>query len=110
MPRVARMYVPLSTSFFMDDDVLNVGESAGWLYLRMLAQAKALESDGVLTERQVLALNVPDVRKRLADLLAVGLIIADGDVFTIRGFLKWNESKAARDARREADRKRKHTA
>lgn len=54
MARAAsRIYVPLDVNFFDDDKVMQAGEAAGWLYLRMCTRAKLLDSDGVMTERQV---------------------------------------------------------
>lgn len=104
----ARIYVPLDVTFFDDEKVLAAGEAAAWLYLAMCAKAKALDSDGVLTELQVARLGITGWRKRLDRLIDVGLVEdAMGTHYGITGWLKWNESAQARAERRAKDRDRK---
>lgn len=109
MARTAsRIYVPLDVTFFDDERILTAGEAAGWLYLAMCAKAKAIDSDGVLTELQVARLGVTGWRRRLGRLIESGLVEeAMGTHYGITGWLKWNESAASRADRRQRDRDRK---
>lgn len=116
MPRVARLYVPLSVSFFMNDKTLAAGEEGAWLYLRMLAMSKSLDSDGRLTRRQIDSLGIIDWVPRLERLLeARSVVVAEQSaqgidfdtVYAITGWLEWNESAADRAERLRVDRERK---
>jgi hypothetical protein len=105
MARTAsRIYVPLDATFFDDDKVIEAGEAAGWLYLNMLARAKQLDTDGVLTTPQMERLHVRNWRQRVKKLTEVGLIEDALGVYGIVGWLKWNESVAARATRLESER------
>jgi hypothetical protein len=109
MARVAsRIYVPLDVNFFDDDKVLAAGEAAAWLYLNMCARAKLVDNDGVLTRQQIERLGVRGFPKRLAALVANGLVTETiTDLYFIEGWLNWNESKAKRQERLKAERDRK---
>lgn len=108
MARTAsRIYVPLDANFFDDDKVLAAGEQATYLYLAMMARAKQLDTDGVLTTLQIERLNVKGWQKRLAKLVEVGLVDHAIDCYGIVGWLKWNESREARQARLALERQRK---
>ena len=109
MARAAsRIYVPLDANFFDDDKIVRAGEPAGWLFLNMLAKAKQLDSNGLLTRPQVERLAVKGWPRRLDALLAVGAIEETlPGTYYIPAWLKWNESSEARAERLEADRKRK---
>jgi hypothetical protein len=104
---VSRFHVPLDVNFFDDGKVVDAGEAAGWLYLAMMTKAKTLDTDGVLSRAQIDRLGVKGWPKRLARLVEVGLVDQAQDHYGLVGWLNWNESAAAREARREADRKRK---
>lgn len=104
---VSRFHVPLDVNFFDDDKVVEAGEAPAFLYLAMMAKAKTLDTDGVLTRAQIERLGVKAWPKRLARLIEVGLVDEAGNCYGLVGWLKWNESVAAREARRAADRKRK---
>lgn len=104
----ARIYVPLDANFFDDDKIIEAGEAAGWLFLNMMAKAKQLDSDGLLTRAQVERLAVRGWQRRLATLLDVGAVQeTTPGIYVIPGWLNWNESKAARAERLRADRERK---
>lgn len=111
MARVAsRLYVPLDANFFDDDKIMQAGEAGGWLYLKMCTRAKLLDTDGILTERQVAALGVPAWKRRMEALMTTEpepLVVRQDDRYGIVGWLKWNESAADREARLAADRARK---
>ncbi len=110
MPRTPRMvYVPLDVEFFDNAKVLEAGEKPGWLYLNMLARAKRIEVDGVLTTQQVERLQVSGWKARMTRLIEVGLVarIDDGR-YVITGFLQRNPSadELAEYRRKDAQRKR----
>jgi len=106
--RVAsKIYVPVDVLFFDDARMVDAGERAQYLYLAMLAKAKGLDSDGVLTRQQVSRLTISGWQARLRDLERVGAVAVDGDQITITAWLNWNESTDARRARLEKDRRRK---
>lgn len=108
MARTAsRIYVPLDVNFFDDDKILAAGEAAGWLYLNMCAKAKQLDNDGTITPAQIERLAVKGWQKRLQTLIDVGLVDEAPGVYGIVGWLNWNESKAKRAERLQADRDRK---
>ena len=108
MARTAsRIYVPLDSNFFDDDKVLAAGEQATYLFLAMMARAKQLDTDGVLTVQQVERLQVKGWRRRIERLVDVGLVEEAPGCYGIAGWLKWNESREARAARLAAERRRK---
>ena len=109
MPRKARLYVPLDVEFFDNEKILGVGEKAGWLYLAMLCEAKRRMSDGVVTKRQLVALQVPGWQQRLATLISAGLVLETDapDRWLIEAFLDWNLSAEQVLRGREKDRIRK---
>jgi hypothetical protein len=110
MARTARLYVKLDVSFFDDDKILAAGEKAAWLYLHLLCKAKQLDTDGRLTTLQIGRLGVDAWRPRLARLIEVGLVEAEGDAIAIGKWLTWNESAADRRQRLEDERQRKADA
>lgn len=110
MGRSARLYVPLDASFFDDSKVLDAGERACWLYLNMLCKAKSIDSDGTLTKPQIAKLGITGWQSRLAELVRTELVVElpmSPGTFAITAWANWNESRADREARRAADRKRK---
>jgi hypothetical protein len=109
MPRRARnVYLPLDVEFFDNEKVLTAGERAGWLYIAMCCRAKRLLTDGILSEQQIDRLSIPGWRRRLSDLLRVGLVLpTDDGRYLIVGFLERNLSAEQVEQVREKDRKRK---
>ena len=111
MARKQKLYLPLDVEFFDDDKILAVGEKAGWLYLALCCEAKRRMSDGWVTKRQVIALQIPGWQARVATLVTAGLVVPDdpwaADRWLIASFLDWNLSAAQVMEGRERDRKRK---
>jgi hypothetical protein len=111
MPRLGRLYVPLEVSFFDDDRILAVSESAVILYLKMCVKAKSMGTDGMLTINQMGTLNDRAWIKRLSELERVELVStnADRDKFFINAWLNHNDSadELARKRAADAERKRK---
>lgn len=113
----AKVYVPLDVTFFGDDKILAAGERAAWLYLHMMAQSKASDSDGYLSKLQVQKLAVPGWQSRLKSLLAVvdhdgGRLVVEPEhgMYYLPAYPKWNELAADRRERLEKERQRKAEA
>jgi hypothetical protein len=107
-------YVRLSQTFYKDEALMSVGPQAQLLYLRCLALASELSSDGLISARQ-LPLVGHDLRKPRSlarQLVGVGLWLdnARGDGWIIRNYLKWNRSRAEIFAASDLDRDRKANA
>lgn len=113
------MFLPLDVNFMDDPLITACGEQPGWLYVAMCLKAKALLSDGVLTEPQVEKLAVKDWRKRLDRLLQVAdrdgktLVIDITDAndpvrrYWISGWDSHNDRAETVDERRAKDAARK---
>jgi hypothetical protein len=111
MPRQPkRLYVPLDVAFFDDDKIEQAGEKAAYLYLAMLAKAKTIDRDGVLTKGQITRLGIPGTPARLKALLDAELVFElpmQRDVYAIGAWHRWNESAEDRARRLKEDRERK---
>lgn len=118
MSRTAsKIYVPLDVTFFGDDKILDAGEKAAWLYLNMMTQSKASDSDGFLSRAQVAKLGVPGWQARLKALLVVedrhgDRLVTEPDpgIYHLPAYAKWNELSADRRERLEKERQRKAEA
>lgn len=108
--KAKRIYVPLDASFFDDDKVIEAGEAAAVLYLAMLCRIKTLDTDGSLSKAQMQRIGVQGAARRLARLVAVGLVEQHGDQLHVPAWAKWNETRSERGERLEAERKRKADA
>ena len=117
------VYVPLSATYADDERIMEAGEDAELLYVRMLAYAARTPltegwiSDRVLQSRLGIlprptgngAGTVPgtDAGSRAGVLRDVGLIERDGEGWRITSWLKWNRSAAEMSRERDRDRRRK---
>ena len=107
-------YVPLSATYADDDAILCLSPMAELLYVRGLALAAKLRSDGYLTEAQVTHLAArrlgtgQKVGKLVDELVTGGLWLTDAGGYIIRGWLKWNRSveDLGRERAKDRDRKR----
>lgn len=109
MGRKPKLFLPLTVTFFDDDRIIAAGDGPTLLYLAMCLRAKAMGSDGRLTEAQISRLNRPRWKAELRRLAEVEAVLWD-DVsgeWAIRAWLLHNESLAVLDAKREKDRARK---
>ena len=110
-------YVPLSAHYADDERIVEIGEAAELMYLRMLAYAaRTPRTEGWVSEVVILTRlgllereGEPDSapRARLKVLKASGLIVAEGSGWRIAGWLKWNRSAEQMDRERAQDRNRK---
>lgn len=109
MGRRPNLYVPLTVGFLDDPRIIEVRDGPTLLYLAMMLKAKALGSDGRLTESQIGRLNRPRWKPELARLAEVGLVVWDDDTgdWFISAWFAHNDAVSVIEERRAADRKRK---
>jgi len=123
-------YVPLSVYYFDDPALMEAGEDAELMYVRMLAYAgRSPQNEGWIPHQvaltrlgispRMVALtnhslenvpeNVPESvpEKRLERLQEVGLIRREGDGWQLVSWLRWNRSAEELHLDRSADRRRK---
>lgn len=110
-------YVPLSIVYMDDDALLNCSPLAELLYVRMLAVAGQLKTDGYLTRAQIVhragaRLGEAKVPKLLAELTAAGPVVESDGGYRIRAWLEWNSSaeELRRTKAKDAERKRAERA
>jgi hypothetical protein len=114
MSRRLGEYVPLSTTYADDDAILGLSPFAELLFLRSNALAGQLNSDGYLTEAQVIYRaarklgSEKKVRTLAKELVDAGVWAQQDGGYTIRAWLKWNKSaeELGRERARDRDRKR----
>lgn len=114
MSRRLGEYVPLSTTYADDDAILGLSPFAELLFLRGNALAGQFNSDGYLTEAQVIHRaarklgSEKKVRALARELVDAGVWREQDGGYTIRAWLKWNKSaeELGRERARDRDRKR----
>jgi len=114
MSRRLGEFVPLSISYADDDAILGATPFAELLFVRGLALAGQLNSDGYLTEAQVLYRagrklgSEKKVRALAQELVTCGVWARQDGGYDIRAWLKWNKSaeELGRERARDRDRKR----
>lgn len=106
-------YVPLSLTYMDDDALLSCSPLAELLFVRMLAVAGQLKTDGYLTQAQIVhragtRLGERRVPMLLAELVAAGPVLESDGGYRIRAWLEWNKSaeELRRDKAKDAERKR----
>ena len=105
-------YAPLSAHYYKDDAIALVGEKAELLYVRGLAFCADVLSDGFISDVQLtrfVGAGLAGVKQRAAALDTSGLWIRDDDQggYWVRGWEKWNYSKAEIQDRLHKDSERK---
>ena len=118
-------YAPLATHYYDDPKIIEAGEEAELLYVRMLAyasgqpDAEGLIPDAVVRFRLGLDPNAPVTRggtgngtgngtgTRIERLERSGLIAREGDSWRIVAWLKWNRSRADIEHDKADDKRRK---
>lgn len=105
-------YAPLSAHYYKDDAVAGVGEKAELLFVRGLAFCADVLSDGFISDVQLtrfVGVGMRDVKARATALDQSGLWIRDDDLggYWVRGWEKWNYSKAEIQERLQRDSERK---
>lgn len=115
MSRRLGEYVPLSISYADDDAILGASPLAELLFVRGLALAGQLSSDGYLTEAQVVYRagrklgSEKKVRALAAELVERGVWERQDGGYDIRAWLKWNKSSEELGRERAKDRDRKRS-
>lgn len=118
MSRRLGEYVPLSVDYADDDAVIACTPYAELLFIRCLALARRLRSDGYLTDAQVVhraaqRIGPPRrIRVLIAELVTQGLLERQDGGYVIRAWLKWNKSadELGRELARDRARKRSERA
>lgn len=117
------IYVGLSAHYFDDTAIMEAGEDAELLYVRMLAYAaRQMEHEGYISDRVIVSRlgilpresgngtgTVPgtDAASRAGVLAEVGLLTREEGGYRITGWLKWNRTAAELGKERTRDRVRK---
>lgn len=109
MGRKPKLYIPLTVTFFDDDRIASAGDGPTLLYVAFLLRAKALGSDGRLTELQISRLHRSRWKAELRRLADLELLIQDENTkeWCVPSWFAHNEAMSEVDARRSADRERK---
>lgn len=109
MGRKPKLFLPLTVTFFDDDRIIEAGDGPSLLYLAMCLKAKATGTEGRLKEAQIGRLSRPKWKAELRRLAELELVVWDevSCEWAVAAWLVHNESLAAIDARRAADRLRK---
>ena len=108
-------YAPLSAYYADDDKIMEVGEAAELLYVRMLAYcARTPKTEGFVTKAQVrsrlgiVATGAEDDAETRAERCAdAGLLVREGEGYRIVSWLRWNLSAEEVERVRTQDRNRK---
>lgn len=122
------VYVALSANYADDEKIMEAGEDAELMYVRMLAYAARTPltegwiSDRVIQSRLGILPRVSgngagtepgtDAGSRAERLREVGLIERDGDGYRIKSWLRWNKSaeEMGRERARDSNRKKHLTS
>lgn len=109
-PKSLGPYTPLAASYYLDDAILEAREHAELLFVRCLSYLAAGDSDGFITELQMLhavGVGLRAVPKRVETLIDVGLLVRVDGGYVVRSYLKWNKSAEEIGRYRKLDRERK---
>lgn len=103
------VYAPLSSTYYLDDAVIEAGPDAELLFARSLAFCAGVPSDGYFTDGQLrrFAAGLSRLNKRIEALVTAGLWVRVAGGYEIRNWLKWNKSAAEREREKSKDRERK---
>jgi hypothetical protein len=103
-------YAPLSATYASDDAIIEAGEAAELLFCRGLAFCSTSNSDGYITDAQLVrfvGVGMRDAKKRAEKLAAVGLWERVQGGYIIRSWLDWNASSVELGRAKKKDRERK---
>ena len=101
--RIPGEFVPCDVNLSSDPAIMRAGPMAELLFRRANEHAKRAARDGVIYKVELpLVAHGMTRPERLADaLVANNLWIDEGELWSIRSFLKWNLSQAEQQAERE---------
>jgi hypothetical protein len=103
-------YAKLLANYASDDAIMAAGEAAELLFVRGLAFCATSDSDGYITESQMVryvGAGMKDATKRAARLVESGLWERVGGGYLVRSWTKIHETSAEKGRRMKADRERK---
>lgn len=99
-------WVKLDDKFWANPKIEAVGNEAAGAFVRMLSHCGDQLTDGAISRAAARYIATPKVIERLEEF---GLIVRNGQGWTIPTFLEYNRTKDQVLAKREADRQRKAT-
>jgi hypothetical protein len=93
-------FIPLSATFFEEEETRAIGMQAAATYLAMACKIRMLGSDGWITESQVQSLGIRTWRQDVAKMLTVGYLTAHVSAlgnacWYMPSYLKHNQSQQA---------------
>lgn len=103
-------YAKLLANYAADDAIIAAGEAAELLFVRGLAFCATSDSDGYITEAQMVryvGAGMKDAAKRARKLVEVGLWSSVDGGYQVRSWTKMHETSTEKGRRRKADRERK---
>jgi hypothetical protein len=106
-------YIPLSVNYADDDAILACSPMAELLFIRCLALAGQLRSDGFLSDTQIIQRAARGlgsqrrIRVLITELVTNGPLERQDGGYVIRAWLKWNKSTDELGRERARDRERK---
>jgi hypothetical protein len=89
-------FAPLSAHYYKDDRIAAAGLASELLYVRGLALAADLLSDGFISDLQLsryAGVGMKDAKRRAAKLVEVGLWERESGGYRITAWLRWNRSR-----------------
>jgi hypothetical protein len=113
MAKPGRQWFPVDARFTRDEQVLEAGERAFWLFLAMLAHIYETRNPGIITRRELdtIYLQGPGWHARMPALLKVGLVIQlDPDRYQVPAWESWQGTSDRAAYMREWRRQRKQEA
>lgn len=113
MGKAGRLWFPVDVSFTRDEQTLQVGERAFWLFLGILAHITESRKAGTITQLELdtIYLQGPGWRKRMPALLKVGLVVQlDPDLYQVPAWDSWRTATDHAAYMREWRRQRKAQA
>lgn len=111
MPRRVGAYAKLLANYASDDAIIAAGEAAELLFVRGLAFCATSDSDGYITEGQLLRIvgaGMRDAPRRAARLVVEGLWEKLDGGYLVRSWVKIHETAEEKGRTRRKDRERKH--
>lgn len=103
-------YAPLSATYASDDALIEAGEKAELLFVRGLAFLSTANSDGYITDNQLIryvGVGMRDAMSRARRLVDVGAWERTEGGYHVRSWLKWNKSAEELGREKKRDRERK---
>lgn len=90
--RIPGEFVPLDVNYAHDRAIRQAGPMPELLFIRGMAYARRLRTDGVIPDYDlpIIGVGIPNVTRHATTLVRVGLWLAADEGWLIRSFPKWN--------------------